>query len=180
MRNTLTMACVLGIACTAATATALASTHAVITRAGSRENITHLAPGLRSGSMPGGANAARFLDVTAAAFKADGKTPAPGERIRIVAFDRDGTTKKAVELAAVDAITDSLGMATVRLPIGECRGPGIVGPLSVHRRSNKPAYWDITYVPGATVTATTADDRQPPEGANFQHVCRERFRGNQP
>lgn len=158
---------------------ASASTHAVITSAGSRENITHLAPGLRSGSMPGGANAARWLDVTAMVFQADGTTPAPGVSVTFEAFDGDGRSERRTALATTVAVADSQGMARARLDIGVCRGPGIVGPVTARRPSNRPEWWSITYVPGAVVRASTSPDTRVRE-ANFQHVCREQYLGVRP
>lgn len=177
MRNTSTMACALAMACTAAMASA--STHAVITNASSRENITHLAPGLYGGSMPGGANAARFLDVTAMVFQADGTTPAPGVSVTFEAFDGDASAERRTPLATTVAVANSQGVARTRLDIGVCRGPGIVGPVTARRPSNRPAWWSITYVPGAIVRARTSPDTTVRE-ANFQHVCREQYLGARP
>lgn len=153
---------------------------AVVSGAFSSENITHLAPGPSGGTSPGGANAARWLDVTASVFLGDGNTPAgAGERVTFAAFDSAGGTSRRTKLTSVVAYTNARGVATARLPIGECRGPGIVGPVTVHRGYSRPEYWDITYVPGAQIQAQVNGDATP-RPATFQHVCKERYRGTRP
>ncbi|MET0504449.1 MAG: hypothetical protein ABWZ85_03920 [Luteibacter sp.] len=178
MKSILFAVCALG-ACSA-TLARTPGTLAVIASASSSENITHLAPGTHGGTAPGGANAARWLEVTAAVFQSDGNTPAgAGERVTFVAFDREESANREVLLVAVDALTDARGVARARLPIGECRGVGVTGPLSLHRGSNRPEYWDITFVPDSTVEART-NRAVPARKARFQHVCKERYRGSRP
>jgi hypothetical protein len=130
--------------------------------------------------MPGGANAARLLDVSAAVFQSDDKTPATaGERVTLIAYDVDAKTKRRVQLAKVTGYTDPNGRFTAKLPIGECRGVGTRGPESLHRPSNRPEYWDITYVPAAAVVAI-AGVNENARATAFQHVCKETYRGYRP
>lgn len=154
---------------------------AVIARKRSDENISHLAPGPGSQArLAGGANAARRIDVTAAVYDSTGNVPATkGVHVTLVAFDFDPISREAIALDTVDGYTDPSGEFTARLNIGTCRGGGRVGPVRLHRISNRPRYWDITYIPSAYVMAVL-DDGMPQRPGNFQHVCNEVYRGNRP
>lgn len=155
----------------------------VIARLSSSENISHLAPGKDTPfpvpeevtPVPGGANAARQVDVTAVVFDSDKTTRAPaGEHVKLVALDYDPITKKKAILTTVDGYTDARGEFSARLDIGQCSGIGMVGPIRMNRPSNHPDHWDITYVPNAYVVALL-DGNGPAKVANFQHVCHETY-----
>jgi hypothetical protein len=157
----------------------------VIARLRSSENISHLAPGKDTpfpapgGVMPvpGGANAARELDVTAVVFDSDQTTRAPaGEHVKLVAIDYDPVTDKNIILTTVDGYTDARGEFSARLNIGPCAGIGMMGPIRMDRPSNHPDQWDITYVPNAYVMALLDDKRAVVKAATFQHVCQETYR----
>ena len=60
------------------------------------------------------------------------------------------------------------------MSLGECRSPDIKGPIRVHRVSNRPEYWDVTYVEAA-ITSPTDSKRM-----RFVHVCKEVYRGYRP
>lgn len=158
--------------------------HTVIERKWSDESITHMAPFPSTEDVrlvPGGSNAAREINVTAAVYDSDGDMLAPaGEHVTLFAVDYDPETKHKVILAEADGYTDATGHFTAKLRIGDCRGPGIVGPVRMHRHSNRPEYWDITYVPTAYVVAILDDKRSVARPSFFQHVCKETYRGLRP
>ncbi|SFW58330.1 hypothetical protein [Luteibacter sp. UNCMF366Tsu5.1] len=153
----------------------------VVTNKISDEDISHLAPTYgMTYLVPGGSNAARVLDVTASVYDSTGNHPAPmGEHVIVVAVDFDPVTKQKAILDTVEGYTDSDGEFSARLNIGECRGPGMQGPVRMHRISHPPVFWDITYVPTAYVTAFL-DDGKVQRVTEFQHVCREWYRGSRP
>ncbi|HEY4294423.1 hypothetical protein [Luteibacter sp.] len=152
----------------------------VVSKKISDEDISHLAPTYgTTHPVPGGANAARVLDVTASVYDSTGNHLAPaGEHVIVVAFDYDPVTKEKAILDTVEGYTDSSGQFSARLNIGECRA-GIQGPVRMHRISYPPVFWDITYVPTAYVTALL-DDGKGQHKTEFQHVCYERYRGSRP
>lgn len=156
----------------------------VISRLSSSENISHLAPGKETpfpvpeGVMPvpGGANAARQVDVTAVVFESDETTRVPaGEHVKLVAIDYDPVTDRKTILATADGYTDERGEVSARLNIGPCSGIGMVGPIQMHRPSNHPDYWHITYVPNAYVMALLDGDGVKATPSPFQHVCHETY-----
>jgi hypothetical protein len=156
----------------------------VIARLSSSENISHLAPGKDTpfpvpeevAPVPGGANAARQVDVTAVVFDSDETTRAPaGEHVTLYAVDFDSITKKSIILTQADGYTDTQGELHARLNIGPCAGIGIKGPIRMNRPSNHPDYWHITYVPDAHVVALLDDGRGVATPSPFQHVCDERY-----
>lgn len=153
----------------------------VVSKKLSDENISHLAPTHgTTHPVPGGANAARVLDVTASVYDSTGTYLAPaGEHVVVTAFDYDPDTKQKAILDTVEGYTDANGEFSARLNIGECRGPGIRGPVRMNRISYPPVFWDITYVPTAYVTAFL-DNGKPQRLSEFQHVCREKYRGSRP
>jgi hypothetical protein len=160
------------------------ASRSVIARLGSSENISHLAPGKDTPfpvpegvtPVPGGANAARQIDVTAVVFESDQMSRAPaGEPVKLVAVDYDPRTGRRVVLATVDGYTDAQGEISARLNIGSCAGIGMVGPVRMNRPSNHPDYWDITYVPTAYVIALLDGRQATAEAAPFQHVCHEAY-----
>lgn len=157
----------------------------VISRLNSSEKISHLAPGNETPfpvpegvtPVPGGANAARQIDVTAVVFESDKITRAPaGEHVKLVAIDYDPRTKEKIILATVDGYTDIRGELSARLDLGPCSGIGMMGPIRMSRPSNHPEYWDITYVPNAYVIAVLDGGRALAQPAVFQHVCQETYR----
>lgn len=156
----------------------------VISSARSSENISHLAPGKETPfpvpddvtPVPGGANAARQIDVTAVVYDSDGETRVPaGEHVTLYAVDYDLDTKKSALLAQVDGYTDANGELSARLNIGPCLGVGIKGPIRMNQPSYKADSWHITYVPGAHVIALLDDGRSKATISPFQHVCDERY-----
>jgi hypothetical protein len=152
---------------------------AVVSRVHSNEAISRLAPGLVS-TAPGGANAARTLEVEATVFEGDGVTPVgPGQRVTFRASDAEGPRKWL--LASIETVTDAKSVARATLNIGPCRG-GIRGPLRVHTPSNRPEYWDISYNPESRVVASIpgGNTRSSRLWGSFQHVCKEVFRGYHP
>jgi hypothetical protein len=157
----------------------------VIARLSSSENISHLAPGKDTPlpvpegvtPVPGGANAARQVDVTAVVFDSDEATRVPaGEHVKLVAIDYDPVSDKKIILTTVDGYTDARGEFSARLDIGPCAGIGMMGPIRMNRPSNHPDQWDITYVPNAYVMALLDDKRAVAKVAVFQHVCQETYR----
>ncbi|KLD76481.1 hypothetical protein Y886_21070 [Xanthomonas hyacinthi DSM 19077] len=161
------------------------ASRSIIATAGSSENISHLAPGKETPfpvpegvtPVPGGANAARQIDVTAVVFDSDETTRAPaGEHVRLVAVDYAPATKRRITLATVDGLTNARGEFSARLPIGPCAGIGMVGPIRMNRPSNHPDYWDITYVPTAYVMALLDGKSATVSASAFQHVCQETYR----
>lgn len=159
---------------------------AVVSTVHSKENISHLAPG-REFLVPGGANAARTLEVAATVFEGDAVTPVgAGQDVVFSAFDLEGTKQpiRRWQLATAEAVTDDEGIAHATLDIGPCRG-GVLGPIRVPTRGSPPDFWDITYNPASAVVAIVPDsDAQPSFGnrkavGRFQHVCKEVFRRRQ-
>lgn len=135
----------------------------------SNERITHLAPG--------GANAAREVEVSVALFDGAGRAVAlPGVPFTVEAYDGN-SLNGAPMVGRATTVSNGLGQGRVRLPLGTCRGTGIAGPVRVHRTSNRPEYWDITYVPSAQIRVAAAGRF---ETASFVHVCREVYRGTRP
>jgi hypothetical protein len=154
---------------------------AVVSKVHSNEKISHLAPG-RGLSVPGGANAARTLEVEARVYEGDGSTPV-GAGQRVVFNASDVEAKNSWPLTSVEAVTDDKSIARATLNIGPCKG-GILGPVRMHTLSNRPEYWDIAYNPESVVLALVSGSDQPfrPEHGwqPFQHVCREVYRGYRP
>ena len=135
----------------------------------STERITHLAPG--------GANAAREMEVSVGLFdSAERPIALPGIPLTIEAFDGDDP-RRAPRVGQASVVSDASGRATVRLPLGACQGNGIEGPKRVHRTSNRPEYWDVSYVPGARISVMAEGNRAL---ARFVHVCKETYRGTRP
>ncbi|SEN43241.1 hypothetical protein SAMN02800694_3470 [Luteibacter sp. UNCMF331Sha3.1] len=152
---------------------------AVVTMVRSKENISHLAPGLDS-TVPGGANVARVADVEAKVFEGDRATPVgAGYVVRFKGYDV-GTNGHWL-LTEVTAVTDEQGVARTALKIGPCRG-GAIGPITVPTRGNPPDFWDIEYNPSGVVIATV--DGGAPSAKHgelpFEHICKETFRMHRP
>lgn len=135
----------------------------------SNERITHL--------VPGGANAAREMEVSIALYDGSGKqVPLPGIPFIIEAYD-GAAPDPALRTGRTEVTSNGLGQARVRLPLSACHGTGIQEPLLVHRTSNHPEYWDVTFVPHAKVRVIAAGRIAT---AHFVHVCRESYRGARP
>lgn len=135
----------------------------------SNERITHL--------VPGGANAAREMEVWVALYDGSGKQVSlPGIPFVIEAYD-GATPDSALRIGRTEITSNGLGQARIRLPLSACRGRGIQGPLLVHRTSNRPEYWDVTFVPHAKVRVAAAGRIAT---ADFVHVCKESYRGTRP
>jgi hypothetical protein len=152
----------------AATSACAAPVQPQVTGFRSTERITHLAPG--------GANAAREMEVSVGLFDSAGKPLSlPGISVLVEAYEGNGTSG-ASNVGRTSVTTDYSGRAQVRLPLGTCKGSNIVGPVRVHRISNRPEYWDVTYAPAyIQLTAAGASAR-----ARFVHVCKETYRGKRP
>ncbi|MGA7438179.1 MAG: hypothetical protein WBW32_08635 [Luteibacter sp.] len=135
-----------------------------ITAFQSKERITHLAPG--------GANAARELDITVQLFDDAGRAVRmPGLSIDLTVNDVDKVQSTVVGRLA--GITGVDGAFSGRITFSDCRSSDIKGPIRVHRISNRPEYWDTTYADAAIYAGTT-------RLARFVHVCKEVYRGNRP
>lgn len=117
------------------------------------------------------------MTVTASVYDSTGNFLVPeGEHVILVAVDYDPVTKEKAILDTVEGYTNSAGQFSARLNIGDCRGPGIQGPVTMSRISYPPVLWDITYVPTAYVMALL-DDGNKQRVSEFQHVCYERLLG---
>lgn len=132
----------------------------------SRERITHQAPG--------GPNAAREIEVEVGLFDEAGRMVAlPGYTVNLVAFDGDAQQRYGI--GTLKGMTDSAGRFKGKVLLSNCRTPAILGPTRVHRISNRPEYWDVTYT-AARVVANDNGNGQ----ARFVHVCKEIYRGTRP
>lgn len=139
--------------------------HPVITGFQSKERITHL--------VPGGANAARQVEISIQLFDgADIAVRRQGELVELSA--RDVGPRGVTLVGQLKGITRADGTFTGTMSLGECRSPDIKGPIRVHRVSNRPEYWDVTYV---DAEITSPADRK---GMRFIHVCKEVYRGYRP
>jgi hypothetical protein len=154
------------LCCTCAAIRASAATYyPVITGFESKEPITHLAPG--------GANAARKVDISIQLF--DGAGVAVRRSGELVEFSaRDSGPRGGALVGQLKGVTRADGTFTGTMSLGECRSPDIKGPTRVHRISNRPEYWDVTYVDALIKSPT--DNR----GMRFIHVCKEVYRGYRP
>jgi hypothetical protein len=133
----------------------------------SQERITHL--------VPGGANAARELVVTVALFDKNGDAAtASGYPFEVSAFD-GGPGGRDYPVGSLAGVTGANGTFSGRLALSECRTTQVEGPIRVHRTSNKPEYWDVTYAIASLRTGKETNQR-----AHFVHVCKEMYRGNRP
>jgi len=154
---------------------------AVVSRIHSNERISHLAPGFGL-SVPGGANAARSLEVEATVFEGDGKTTVgAGQRVAFHAYDVEKSNSWL--LTSTEIVTNDDGIARATLAIGACKG-GVRGPVRMHTPSNRPEYWDISYNPESIVLAMLPGNEQRLQPTQywipFQHVCKEAYRGYRP
>lgn len=137
----------------------------VITGFQSKERITHLAPG--------GANAARELEISVQLFDEAGRIAhVGGQAVELVARDKD--LAEGTVVGRLNGHTSPNGSFSGRMMLSGCRSPLVKGPIRVHRISNRPAYWDVTYV-GAAVRVGSSNN-----GVEFVHVCGEVFRGSRP
>jgi len=150
---------------------------AVLSSYSSKENISHLAPGLNSDN-PGAANVARSMDIEVTAFEGDHATPlGAGHPVRVYAIDSDGN--RSWPVGSIDVVTDENGKARATLPISDCKG-GQIGPIRIVPRVEHPSVWYITYNPSAVVHAGVIGSdpdalvqplRDHPQW--FQHICKE-------
>jgi hypothetical protein len=141
------------------------SYHPVITGFQSTERITHLAPG--------GANAARQVQISVQLFDdAGGVVRKSGELVELSA--RDSGPRGGALVGQLKGVTRADGTFTGTMSLGECRSPDIKGPTRVHRISNRPEYWDVTYVDA--LIKSSPDNM----GMRFIHVCKEVYRGYRP
>jgi hypothetical protein len=97
----------------------------------------------------------------------------PGYAVNLVAFD--GDPQKRYGIGTLKGVTDGAGHFKGKVLLSDCRTPAIVGPTRVHRISNRPEYWDVTY----TVARIVANDNGKGQ-ARFVHVCKEIYRGTRP
>jgi hypothetical protein len=143
-----------------------ASPRPEITSFQSKERITHLAPG--------GANAAREIDLTVRLFDEAGRiVRMPGVTVDLSTRDAGPGNGFNTIVGRLTGVTGADGAFSGRLTFSDCRSPYIQGPISVHRISNRPEYWDVTYVKAAIF----AGEKKLVE---FVHVCKEIFRGSRP
>jgi hypothetical protein len=152
---------------------------AVVTMVRSKENISHLAPGLDS-TAPGGANIARVADVEAQVFEGDRATPVgAGYVVKFEGYDV-GTNRNWL-LTEMTAVTDERGIARTTLHIGPCKG-GAIGPITVPTRGSPPDFWDIEYNPSGAVIARVngSDASEATTPLRFEHICKETFRMHRP
>jgi len=152
---------------------------AVITMVRSKENISHLAPGLDS-TVAGGANVARVADVEAQVFEGDRATPV-GAGYVVTFKGYDVETNGSWLLTEMKAITNEQGIARTTFNVGPCKG-GAMGPITVPTRGHPPDFWDIEYNPSAVVFASvdTSTPSVAPGQLYFQHICKETFRMHRP
>jgi hypothetical protein len=138
-----------------------------VTNFQSQERITHL--------IPEGANAARELQLTIGLFDEDGNVvKQPGFPVSVTAVEfGDGDQRYPV--GTISGLTGPDGRFTGRLALDACRTPRLMGPVRVHRTSNKPEYWDVTYARALLETAG-GNEYQP----SFVHICKEAYRGYRP
>lgn len=133
----------------------------------SREDITHLAPG--------GANAARAIDVRVKLYDERGEpVRLAGHPVVVVAKDRL-SRGQLNEVGRLSGLSDANGEFSGRMTLTPCRTDWELGPLRVHRISNRPEYWDITYA-----SAQLSTDPKLGRFFSFNHICREVYRGYRP
>jgi len=150
---------------------------AVLSSYFSKENISHLAPGVNS-DTPGAANVARQMEIEVTAYEGDHATPlGAGHPVTVYARDTDG--KRNWLVGSVDLVTDENGKARATLPISDCKG-GEMGPIRVIPRVEHPSVWYITYNPTSIVHAgvrgSDPDAQFQPLTKHpqlFQHICKE-------
>lgn len=132
----------------------------------SKEQITHLAPG--------GANAAREVDLKLQLFDGAGQiVRLPGAKMQISIRDDGPGDGFNTVVGRLDGVSGVDGAFSGRITFSDCRSPNIKGPIHVHRISNRPEYWDVTYVDAAIFDGGR-------QLMKFVHVCKEIYRGNRP
>jgi len=146
--------------------TGAASVRSEITSFQSKERITYQAPG--------GANAAREIDLTVQLFDEAGRiVRMPGVSVNLSTRDEGPGDGFNTIVGRLTGVTGADGAFSGRLTFSDCRSPYIKGPIRVSRISNHPECWDVTYVDAAIFDGERRLTR-------FVHVCKEVYRGNRP